>query len=140
MSPEFRFVFDTSSTVSALLFEHSVPGKAYYTALDRGRLLISAATFSELADILGREKFDRYVSRSDREQFLVRLLREALLIDVSEVIQVCRDPTDDKFLELATCGGSSCIVTSDQDLLVLKSFRNIPLLTPAEFHQWIAGP
>jgi hypothetical protein len=29
MSPEFRFVFDTSNTVSALLFEHSVPGKAW---------------------------------------------------------------------------------------------------------------
>jgi hypothetical protein len=37
MSPELpRYVFDTNAIIAALLFEQSVPGRAFYTALERG--------------------------------------------------------------------------------------------------------
>jgi predicted nucleic acid-binding protein len=45
----------------------------------------------------------------------------------------CRDPDDDKVLEVALMGGADCIVTGDQDLLELASFRGLPILTPANF-------
>ena len=73
-----------------------------------------------------------------RAQFLVKLLQTALLIEVKEQIRVCRDPKDDKFLELVASGNADCLVTSDADLLVIKSFRGTPILTPAEFLVWIA--
>jgi uncharacterized protein len=63
MNPEPRYVFDNSAVVSALLFEQSVPGRTFYAALDSGKVLVSAATFAELTDVLGRKKFDRYVTR-----------------------------------------------------------------------------
>jgi len=47
--------------------------------------------------------------------------------------KVCRDPKDNKYLELAVAANASCIVTGDQDLLVLNPFRNIPILTSADF-------
>lgn len=133
MSPELRFLFDTSAVVSALLFEHSVPGRAFYAALDRGQILLSEATFAELAEVLGRKKFDRYVTPAEREQFLAMLLGVGTLIEITEVVRACRDPKDDKFLELAASGGASCLATGDQDLLVLHPFRGIPVLTPAQF-------
>jgi len=45
----------------------------------------------------------------------------------------CRDPKDNKFLELAVAGEATHIVTGDSDLLVLNPFRDIAVLTPSEF-------
>lgn len=96
-----RYVFDTITVISAALFEQSTPAQALYTALVRGDILMSRATVLELNDVLSRPKFDRYLTRAEREQFLVMLLAEATLVEITEEIRACRDPKDDKFLELA---------------------------------------
>ncbi|HSK81384.1 MAG TPA: putative toxin-antitoxin system toxin component, PIN family, partial [Thermoanaerobaculia bacterium] len=44
----------------------------------------------------------------------------------------CRDPKDDKFLEVAVAGQAEILVTGDRDRLVLSPFQGIPFLTPAE--------
>jgi putative PIN family toxin of toxin-antitoxin system len=138
MSAKPRCVFDTSVIVSALLFEHSVPGRAFYAALDQTDLLLSAAVFTELAEVLARKKFDRYVTKEVREQFLVLLLQRAKLIEITDSIVACRDPNDDKLLELAVSGAATCIITGDQDLLVLNPFRNIAIMAPADFPAWLS--
>jgi predicted nucleic acid-binding protein len=48
-------------------------------------------------------------------------------------VRACRDPKDDKFLELAVSGAACCVVTGDQDLLALHPFRSVSILTPAQF-------
>ena len=83
--------------------------------------------------MLERDKFDSYVSRAEREEFLEALIERSLGIEPAEEIQACRDPKDDKFLELAVSGQARCIVSSDKDLLEMKRFRGIPILTPAKF-------
>jgi len=55
------------------------------------------------------------------------------LVDVEVVVQECRDPKDDKFLELAIDGKASCIVSGDADLLVLHPFRGIRVVTVQQF-------
>jgi putative PIN family toxin of toxin-antitoxin system len=138
MSPEPRYVFDNSAVVSAFLFELSVPGQAFYAALERGEILVSPTTFAELSEVLGRKKFDRYLTRDEREQFLAMLVREATVVEITEKVRACRDPKDDKFLELAVSGGASCLVTGDQDLLVLHPFRGVRIVTPAQFLESLA--
>ncbi len=133
MSDRPRYVFDTNVTVSAALFERSPPGQALYAALGRGELLVSRATVAELAEVLGRAKFDRYLTREEREEFLVKLVRKAVVVEITEEVRACRDAKDDKFLEVAVCGGASCVVTGDDDLLALHPFRGIPILSPAQF-------
>jgi putative PIN family toxin of toxin-antitoxin system len=133
MEAKNRYVFDTGVLVSAVLFPDSVPGRAMQKALRRGRLLLSQATAEELAEVLNRRKFDRYVSVPTRKRFLAALVREALVVETSQTFVVCRDPKDDKFLELAVCGNASFLVTGDQDLLVLHPFHGISILTPAQF-------
>jgi putative PIN family toxin of toxin-antitoxin system len=66
-------------------------------------------------------------------RFLIAWLKEVELIEVTEVINDCRDAKDNKFLELAASGKADCIVSGDQDLLILNPFRAIPILTPGEF-------
>ena len=133
MNSKPRYVFDTSAAVSALLFDQSVPAQAFFAALDAGEILLSPVTFTELSEVLGRKKFDCYVTPDERERFLAMLLSKGTLVDIVEEVRLCRDPKDDKFLELAVSGRASCLVTGDQDLLVLHPFRDIPVLTPARF-------
>ena len=57
-----RFVFDTNTIVSDLLFSNSVPRQAFGRALAKGTILISASLVIELSRVLGRERSDQYVS------------------------------------------------------------------------------
>jgi uncharacterized protein len=59
-------------------------------------------------------------------------------VAIAERIVACRDPTDDKFLELAVNGHADPIVSGDGDLLALNLFRDIPIVTPAAFVQGIS--
>ncbi len=133
MRSKARYVFDTNTIVSALLFEHSKPGQAFFTALHRGEVLVSLPLLTEIQGVLGRRKFDRYILPEERARFLARLVLQAMLVDITTQIVACRDPTDNKVLELAVSGDATCIISGDQDLLELNPFQNIPILTPADF-------
>jgi putative PIN family toxin of toxin-antitoxin system len=130
---ERRFVLDTNMIVSGLMFERSAPGQALDKALDIGRPLLSGPMLVEIVDVLGRKRFDRYVSRERRNRFLVTLVEKAIFPDIWDSFQVCRDPKDDKFLDLAVAGQATCLVTGDADLLVLDPFHGIPIVTPRRF-------
>ena len=54
-------------------------------------------------------------------------------VAITESVGACRDPKDDKFLELAVSGRADYLVTGDLDLLVLDPFRGVRILTPADF-------
>lgn len=94
---------------------------------------MSASTLEELADVLERDKFDRYLTGSERDGFLEGFVERAILVEPTEEIRVCRDTRDDKFLELAVSGSADCIITGDSDLLSLHPFRGIPIVTAAQF-------
>lgn len=133
MKSRERVVFDTNALVSRLLFPQSVPGQAVRLAMDSAQLLVSEATVSELAEVLSRPKFDRYVSVSERRHFLRLIGRIVDFVPVVYPIRVCRDQKDDKFLELALAGAADVVVTGDSDLLVLHPFRSVPILAPAAY-------
>lgn len=128
-----RSVFDTNVLISALLFEHGKPGQAFRIALRRGHVLCSAPVLEELSDVLGRRKFDRYVTPAEREEFLEAFIARATFVEPAEAISACRDPKDNKLLELAAAGGAQYLVTGDDDLLALHPFREIAILSPGQF-------
>ena len=133
MKGDDRYVFDTNVIISALLFQDSTPGRAFRTALDRGHILVSLSTLTELSDVLGRKKFDRYLLREERESFLISLVWQATIVDVAEQVKASRDPADDKFLDVALSGHATCVVSGDEHLLELSPFRGIPIITPEAF-------
>ena len=128
-----RVVVDTNALISRLLLPRSIPGQAVRKAVADCQLLASDATIMELADVLGRAKFDPYVTIRERQEFLRLFNRIAERIPITRVIQVCRDPEDDKFLELAVNGAAQLILTGDADLLALHPFHGIEILTPASY-------
>jgi len=89
----------------------------------------------ELADVLSRRKLDRYVSLENRKQFIRELRRVAELVPIIQIVRECRDPSDDKFLEVALNGRADLIITGDQDLIALNPWREIEIVSPAEYLQ-----
>ncbi len=133
MKARARVVVDTNVLLSRLLVPGSVPAHAVRRAVDQGQILASEATLEELADVLSRPKFDRYLTVSERQQFLRLFMRIAQWVPILHPVQACRDPRDDKFLALAVNGEAGVIITADQDLLVLDPFRDVRILEPAAY-------
>ena len=95
--------------------------------------MVSDDLAKELRDVLYRPRFNSYISREERDGFLEALLSQSELVEITEAVRVCRDPKDDKILELAINGNADYIITGDDDLLALNPFRNVQVIRPAEF-------
>ena len=134
MMAEHFFVFDTNALISAFLLSHSVNRMALNRATEVGTLALSDAVFQEFTDVLFRKKFDRYFfDEEERLRILDKTESNAVFFAPTEIINTCRDPKDNMFLELAIAADAVCIITGDNHLLELHPFRDIPILTAAEF-------
>ena len=122
MTPRPRPVFDTNVLVSAAIFPASVPRQALAHSLHHGSLLMSDELAREIRDVITRARFDRHATREVREEFLRDLMLDVEFVTITEAVQACRDPRDDKILELAVNGRADYIVTGDDDLLVMNPF------------------
>jgi len=130
-----RAVLDTNVVLSGLLW-HGTP----HVLLDRVRegtliFISSPALLAELAEAISRPKFDTILARSNtsRERSLVEVRELTEVIAPPPLAQpVCRDPDDDAVLALGIGASVDLIVSGDQDLLDLKTFQGIAIVTPAE--------
>lgn len=99
-----------------------------------GKLALSNTVMDELAEVLFRKKFDKYFLNDDEKwKVLSNILSNAIFFSPTETITACRDPKDNKFLELAVSAKASCIITGDKDLLILHPFREVPILSAVDF-------
>jgi len=116
-----------------LLSGNSITAQAYYKARVEGEIVHSADTFNEFSDVFIRPKFDRYLPLEKRLNIIEDLKALVRITPVTYVINACRDPKDNKYLELAASADATCIVTGDRDLLVLNPFEGIKILPAADF-------
>ena len=132
--PSFtRIVADTNVHVSRLILPESLPARALRRAELQGRMLVSDATMYELADVLSRGKFDPYASLADRKGFVQRLAEIAEFVPIIQMVRECRDPKDEKFLEVALNGRADVIITGDRDLLAMHPWREVEILSPTDY-------
>ena len=128
-----RTVLDTNVLVSALLFPGDMGDLVSSWKVRKFLMVFSRDTFDEFRRVLAYPKF----SLTPRE--IDALLQNEVLpfcevVDIEdEIVGVCRDPADDKFLSCAVAATADYIVSGDKDLLVLGNFRNIPIITAAAF-------
>jgi uncharacterized protein len=128
-----RVVIDTNVLLSGLLFG-GAPGRIRDLWVT-GRLvpLLSRETFAEFIRVLAYPKFRLTPAE-------ITIIVEGELLPFAEVMDatvdasgMCRDPHDDKFLSLAASGQADYLITGDQDLLVLRSFKKVSIVTVSEF-------
>jgi putative PIN family toxin of toxin-antitoxin system len=130
---KLQFVIDTNVLVSSILIKKSSSDATLKKVRNLGNLLFSEATFHELQTTLSRSKFDKYVSLQVRSEFIFRLRLESKLVEIIERVYLCRDEKDNKFLEVAINGKADYLITGDNDLLVLRPFQDVKIMTINEF-------
>jgi putative PIN family toxin of toxin-antitoxin system len=124
-----KLVVDTNVLIAGLVAE-GLCRDIVKRRLASCELFTSPALLNELAEKM-REKFDLKVNQLP---FFKVYKEHATLVDPMPLAQpACRDPDDDEVLATAVCAGADIILTGDADLLVLKSFQGIDILSPRQF-------
>lgn len=119
--------------------------------------IIASAMFfggkpDQLVELLMTHKIDAYVSKDIiseyyetsahlEQKYSVRrnspnlddIISQCNLISPTQKVTVCRDPDDNKFIECALEGKCLYIVSGDNDLLDLKSYEDVEIITVADF-------
>ena len=131
-----RAVIDTNILVRAVIRPQGTVGPVLLR-LRQGEytLLYARSLLEELIDVLNRPRIrDKYgLTSGDIQTVLGLILLRGEEVTPVERITACRDPKDDKFLEVAVAGQAGAIVSGDQDLLVLHPYAGIPIVSPRAF-------
>ena len=131
-----KVVLDTNVLISATLVQGGNEDRLLH-AWRRGafKLVLSPPTLEEILHALSYPKIRQARWLRDEEVSLLveSLAEESLVVPGNITVNVCRDPEDDKFLSAALEGGAKYIVTGDKDLLTLRTYRNIQIVTPGAF-------
>ena len=126
-------IFDASALVSAALKADSVPERALLRAEEVDMFALSAAVDGEIAGVLNRPRLARAIPLARRERVLEILRHAAVWFEPTVQVTDCRDPKDNKYLELALAAGAETIVSSDDDLLVLDPWRGVRIMRPGDY-------
>ena len=131
-----RAVLDTNVVVSATLIRGGKEDRIL-RAWQREvfELVLSPQILDEMGRVLFYEKLRtaRWMAEEEVEALVRSLAREAVLVPGRILVKVSRDPGDDKFVEAAIEGQAQYVVTGDKDLLELKRYRAVRIVTPAVF-------
>lgn len=143
--PRPCYVLDTNVLLAAVLPPVAGPRRPRHrhhgvlmaavvaAARAQGVLLLSPETLDELAEVINRPGFDRYVPAEARRDFLDALWRESRMVMPVPAVRLCSDATDDKFLALALAGDADALVTQDKAVLALGRVGRTPILHPNRF-------
>lgn len=129
-----RVVIDTSALVSYVLTR----GKLMAQVIAHWRsgsfvLLSSLATRSELAGVLKRPAIQR-LSAMPLDEFALGVERFSIPVPGTlSLAGACRDPKDDKVLACAVEGRAHYLVSSDRDLLDMRCFQQVAIVSPGQF-------
>lgn len=127
-----RIVLDANVMVSGIFWGGAPHRVLEMWAQDRVEVVLSREMLTE---------YDRVIAQLARKggqvhlahQWLMFIGQHGVLITVRTPVVACRDPDDNKYLSCAVDGEADVIVSGDRDLLVLKHFIGIPILTPRQF-------
>ncbi len=131
-----RAVVDTCVLISAVIRPQGNLGDVIKHLRDGDYIYVySFPLIEELINVITRPKLiQKYgVNLTDVHTLLSLLQWRGEIVFPRQIIEMCRDPKDNKILEAAVSGNVDMIVTSDADLLVLGKVEDIPIITTTKF-------
>ncbi len=130
MAKKLQVILDTNIIVSAIVFRGK-PRQIYDFALnEKFKAVISPILISELTEILSK-KFLLSVAELNLIEHEIKELFK--IVHPKESISIARDVDDNHVLEAALAGKCEYVITGDADLLDIKNFRGITIVTPHSF-------
>jgi len=136
-----RVVLDTNVVIPATLIKGGNEDRIL-RAWQRGafQLVLSPQILEEMGRVLFHEKLreSRWMEDADVVALLQLLAAESVLVPGRLKVKASRDAAADKFLAAAVEGKAEYVVTGDKDLLVLKAYRRVEIVTPGRFVRILA--
>jgi putative PIN family toxin of toxin-antitoxin system len=83
---------------------------------ERFTLITSEALLTEVVTVLTRPKFRRYFALAEVAELVELIVERSEIVEPIEHLDLCRDPKDNVFLDVAVAGHADYIVTGDDDL------------------------
>ena len=126
-----RVVLDTNILIGALITKGTPPDNLYQTWL-RGEieLVTSTAQLRELADVLARERLQRFLDADEAAAIVENIGTRAVILDELPNVSHSPDPMDNQILATAIAGGVDLIVSGDKKhMLALREVDGIPIVT-----------
>ena len=130
-----RIVIDTNIVASAIFFG------------GRPRELLELLLQRELRAFISQEIVDEYRDTIEYLQNeypnkrvavpLTQIISACEMVEPTSIVKVCRDPNDDKFIACAVDSRSLYVVSGDKDLLAVKLYADVRVVTVAEFFREI---
>jgi len=129
-----RVVLDANVIIAAFA-ARGLCAEVFEVCLLRHRIVLSRHILEEVEENLERKiKLPKHVI----EELIAYLKEYAEIVVPREVEQqACRDKSDLPVLGTALAGSCTVIVTGDSDLLDLKQYRGIRILSPRQFWDYI---
>lgn len=138
-----RIVLDTNIVLSGVLWR-GTPYQLLTLVKQTStlQLVSSPVLLEELADVLTRQQCTKRLSAIGQSgaQVLADYLQVVELVEPVNIPPTSRDPDDDAILACALAAHADLIVSGDADLLVLKQFQDIHIVTAAQAIQRITTP
>jgi hypothetical protein len=97
------------------------------------QIFLSSSIFMELRRNLLQVGESLHFSTREIRSFLDLVRETALFVEPEVKIKICRDKTDNKFLNLCVQVQADYLITGDKDLLVLEKIDNTKILTANSF-------
>jgi len=134
VNEKLRAVIDTQIFLRAVINQRSLPAKIVYDYEDDYIFIVSEATLAEIEDVISRPKVRKKFEFPENQisELLIRLARGERTI-VHDIPAISRDSKDDMILACALSGNAHYIVSEDQDLLVLNTYKEIKIIDALDF-------
>jgi len=138
MIKDLRVVLDTNILVSGLFGIKNSPSSQILKAIRSQKIILvtSPPILKEVGEVINREKIVRLtkMNKNERKDFIDELIKRSDVTKGRQLSQIIgRDARDDKFLACAYEAKADYIITGDDDLLTLKEFGGIKILSPRNF-------
>ncbi len=130
-----KIILDTNVYFSAFVFDKNVLKLLDLCHLNY-KMYISEEILTEIESKLFGDKIKRIHPEYNQQttlEFFKKIKEINTLINPTQKVTICRDPDDNKFLELALEISADYLITGDEDLLELKQFESTKILKPSQF-------
>lgn len=131
-----KVFFDTNVLIAAFL-TRGLCSDVFEYCLTEHKIYTSQWVIDEVSEKLS-EKLG--FSKIKTNQVITFIKENSLLITYTPFAgTISRDPDDDHVLAASIKGAADCLITGDEDLLVLKKFKGIPIIKPSDFFKFEKG-
>lgn len=130
-------VLDTNVIIAAFISPKGICNEVFELCVRSHSLVSSEFILSEVNEKL-RSKFN-YTEREISEVIGILLLKFKIVKIKGDKITICRDKDDNNIIETAIASKAKVIITGDKDLLVIKKYKNIDIISPRDFYNFEKG-